>query len=144
MPQHADPLISFLDVEIAQILKTENGVGDAGVSQVGSAQVNPLGGKLRLEIQQRAEGCGKGRNPTGGFHAHNSLRRDFHQANIRHHIPGIFRQEVIQHSRMGVFSGHQQFPVFLLPQTQRLGIFIHSCLYAHKKPPERRCFTHIS
>ena len=129
MTQHTDPLVSLLDVEFAQILKTEDGVLDAGISQVGPAQVHPLVGEFRLGRQQRPERGRKGSDPAGGLGAHDPLCRDLHQTQILHHAGVIFREDLIENQGVGPFSGSAAFPGFLQTPAQGKCIFINGHLH---------------
>ena len=124
VPQDADPLVALLNVEIPQIFVAQNGVGDARLSQVGSTEVDPLGGKLGFAVQQRAEGGGKGRDASGGFGADDPLRGNFHQPHVHHGIRIVFRQNIVQHGRVGRAPLHHKLPVFPLALFQRQVIFI--------------------
>ena len=81
---------------------------------MGSAQADPLHGKLAFWIQQGLEGGGKGSDASGGLGTHDPLRGDFNKSYIHHGFGGIFRQQLIQHSRVGGLSRGGQLFVFLL------------------------------
>ena len=131
MPQHADPFIAFLHVEIAQILIAYDGIGDAGVSQMGSAQADPFGGKFRFAVQQGLEGGGEGSDPPGGFGAHDPLGRDLHQTYFHYRFRRVFRQQFIQHCRVGIAPGGHKILIFFLAGFQRLDVFFcrHLCIH---------------
>ena len=143
MPQDADPFVALLHIEITQVFKADDGVGDAGVSQMGGAQADPFGGEFGFHIQQWPKRSGKGGDPPAGLHAGDPLRGDFHQAHIYHGIGGVFRQQFIQHGRVGRAAGHQQLPVFLLPEAHGLDIFIGCCLGVHSYLQGKVFFTYI-
>ena len=80
--QHGYPLVAFLHIEIAQIFVANNRVTDARISQMVGAQADPFGGEFRINAQKRKEVCGEGRNASGGFGAHDAVRRDLNHADV--------------------------------------------------------------
>ena len=133
VPQHTDPLVALLHIEIAQIFKALDGIGDARLAEMGGAQVHPFSSKLRPRLQQGAEGGGEGGDPPGGFHADNPLRRQLHQPHILYGVGGGVRQNFVQNQRMRVLPLHHQLPVFLLTLSQSLCIFFNCGLMRHGK-----------
>ena len=138
MPQHADPLVALLDIKVAQILIAEDGVGDAGVPQVGAAKGNPLGGELTFAVQQRAEGGSKSGDPPGAFHADDPLGGNLDQTDVHDALSHTLGQQLVQYLRMGAAARHQQFPVFFLAHAQGLGIFFHCGLCDHGSLLDRK------
>ena len=126
--QHTHPLVALLDIEITQVFIAGNGVADALGSQVGFAKSNPFGCKFRFCIQQRIEAGSKGRDASGGFGAHDSLRRNVHDSHIHNGLCIDFRQQLIQYFRVLFLSGGQELFGFSLPQLQRLEIFLPASL----------------
>ena len=55
IPQHADPLITLLHIEIAHIFIALNGILNSLCPQMGNTQIDPLGSKLRIRPHQRQE-----------------------------------------------------------------------------------------
>ena len=129
--QDADPLVPLLDVEIAQVFVARNGVGDAGFPQMGGAQVDPLGGKFRLGIQQRVERGSEGGDSPGGFGTDNPFGGNLYEPYVHHRVGTVFRQQLVQNRRMGGLTGGGQFPEFLLSGPQCLVVFIGCKLDIH-------------
>ena len=123
MPQHADPLVTLLDIEIAQIFKADDGVGDAGLSQVGDAEVDPFQTKFGFRIQQGLEFGIEGGDTAGRLGADDPLDRNFHQSDLLGHGGNICGQDLIQNRRIGGQARHQAFPIYLLTLFQGKQIF---------------------
>ena len=145
VPQHTDALVALLDIKVAQIFITQNGIRNAGITQMGLAELDPLDAEFGFDIQKRPETGGKRSDPSGGFCADDPLRRNVHKTQVQHGFGGIFRQDLIQHGRMGALSGHDQIPVLLLSQTQGMGIFFQCGFRKHLQGsfPERDILSHI-
>ena len=122
--QHGDTLIALHHVELAQILKTLNGVLDTGVTQMGGAEVDPLDAELGIGTQQGLERGGKGRDTASGFGADDGVGGNFHHANVLMGVGRAFHQNIVQDDGVGMASGGGQFPVFLVAPAKRLGVFI--------------------
>ena len=129
--QNADPLVALLNIEIAQIFVAYDGIGDACVSQMGGAQVDPLAAKFRFCFQQRLESGGKGGDAPGGLGSDDPLRGNFHQPHVHHGLCAVLRQQLIQHRRMGGPSCGEKLLIFFLPGAQRLGVFVYCGLHGH-------------
>ena len=95
--QHADALIALLHVEAAHVLIAGDGVTDALI-QMGHAQVDPLGGKLGLETEQRHKVGRKRRCAARGLGTNEQLQRDLYlaeQYGQKRRLPGVHLLAVI-------------------------------------------------
>ena len=122
--QHGDTLVALHHVELTQVLKTLDGVLDTGVTQMGSAEVDPLDAKLGIRTQQGFERGGKGRDTASGFGADDGMGGDLHHADVLMGVGRAFHQNIIQDDGVGMASGSGQLPVFLVAPAERLGVFI--------------------
>ena len=135
MAHDADALVALLDIEVAQVFVAFNGIGNAGGTQMGFAQQDPLGAKFGFCLQQRTEGSSKGGDPSGSFGAHDPLGGNIYQTDIQHGFRRHFRQNFIQNGRMRFPTSHQQISIFFLTQTKGFGIFFQCDFCTHNVPP---------
>ena len=112
--QHAQALVAFLHVEVAQIFVADQGIADARIAEMVGAQVDPFGGKLRALCQQRQERRGKGGGPVGGLQADKTLHRDLRFADVADGFDADAVQQFVQNGGMRKGTVGQRFP--LLPQ----------------------------
>ena len=82
VPQHTDPFISFLYIEITQIFIALDGICDTSISQVCLAQIHPFCTELCFYVQKRTKTCRKGSDSPCSLYTHNPFSRDFHQTSI--------------------------------------------------------------
>ena len=122
--QHGDTLIALHHVELAQVLKTLDGVLDTGVAQMGGTEVDPLDAEFGIGTQQGLERGGEGRDTAGGFGADDGIGGNFHHADVLVGISRAFLQNVVEDDGVGMASGGGQFPVFFVAPAKRLGVFI--------------------
>ena len=134
--EHADPLVALLDVEPAQILITADGVPYALVAQVGGAQVDPLVGKLRVQLQQGHEVIRKGGTPSNRLIADDLLGGNLNDPHVRlSGNQGVVHQNFIQYRRIGVTSMEDAVLICALPQLEGSAVLVVSFLSAHRGIP---------
>ncbi len=130
--QHADPLVALLDVEPAQVLVAPNGVPDALVPQVGGAQLHPLGGELRVRVQQGHEVGGEGAAPPGGLGAGDLLGGDLQHPHVRPSGHHVLVQDLVQDRGVGVLAPDHPLLVVFLAKPQGFDVLFHGFLSAHR------------
>ena len=129
--QHADPLVPLLHIEAAHVLTALHRVADALVAQVGVAEGDPLGGKLRIGAQQRHEISRQGGAPPHALHTHDLVCRDVHQTHLHPARDHGFIQDLIQGLQVGISAPDDGGFIIFLAQLQRVIILFKSFLSAH-------------
>ena len=134
--QHTDALVAFLHIEAAHILIAADGVADA-LFQMRQAEVDPLTGKLGLEVQQRhkvgCERCGA----ASRFGAHQQIQRDIHLAEGNLIFHRDILQDIVQYRQKRRLPGKHFLPV--IAQCQLLGFQVQfiSLVAVHSRSPPR-------
>lgn len=134
--QHADALVALLHIESAHILIAADGVTDA-LFQMRQAEVDPLTGKLGLEVQQRhkvgCERCGA----ASRFGAHQQIQRDIHLAEGNLIFHRDILQDIVQYRQKRRLPGKHFLPV--IAQCQLLGFQVQfiSLVAVHSRSPPR-------
>ena len=99
------------------------------------AKVDPLGGKLGINIQQRHEVAGKRCGAPRRLGAHHLGKRDLDHTHgqLGFHI-GIF-QNIIQYRQVGIPPRRHGFPVFLEATLLCMGVLFHYFFPVHHTAP---------
>ena len=111
--QYADSLVALLDIVAVHVFIDLDGVPDPFL-HMGLTQGLPLGGKLRVLLQQRHEVPGKGVGPHAGTGADHKLQGNLEQPQIHSSVQPVSGYKVIQNGEIGIFSPGGAGPKFLL------------------------------
>ena len=133
--QHADPLVSLLDIKTALILKGLDGIPDPFL-QLGVVKLLPFHGKLRLLGKDRHEIPGKAFRPASGPGTHHQGQGDLHDPHPAAACGLLIFQQLIQGPDVRILLFRHGVPQGLPADPLRLRIF-------HKLPPSCRVFHGI-
>ena len=129
--QHAQALISLLNIEISQIFIANNGVADALVPLMRPAQRHPLHCEFRLAVQQRKKARRKSGNSPRAFHANDAFNGYFQRADILCALRNTVAQYLIQHHRERVLPLPLQHSTLLLSKPYRFQVFVFGLCHRH-------------
>ena len=137
--QHADALIALLHVEAAHVLIAGDGVTDALI-QMGHAQVDPLGGKLGLETEQRHKVGRKRRCAARGLGTNEQLQRDLYLAERDLVLHRDVLQNIVQYGQKRRLPGVHLLAVIALALPQGFLVAIDSICTVHDPSPPQNLY----
>ena len=132
--EHTDTLIALLHVKLPHILIAQNGVLDALITHMMDAQFHPFHGKFALQWQQRQKRRTEGADSAGRLGAHDLIDGNLNQAHFLVGFLQVGRQDLIQNSRIRIFSGSKELLNLFLSRTQSTGIFFFCFQAVHFLP----------
>ena len=103
---------------------------------MGIAKTDPFDAEFAARSQQRQKSGGKSIGSTGRPGTHHQIGGNIGNTDgLGLVFIGLAGENVIQHGRIGIFSGSHKIFILFLSHSQRGAVFFRCFLDSHSKPP---------